>query len=365
MDFKTGECIQVIPIKNIYYMLAYAFQVLQSQGYKSLAAENFENTADLCAAILCKGVSNQLKQGLGRNYIPQTEPLSTVRGKIDLAESIRSQTVLKQQLVCSYDDFSVDTKLNRIIKSTLLLLTKNDISRERKKEIRKLLVFFGEINEIDLYNVDWHIQYDRNNQTYRMMIAICNLIVRGLLQKQEDGTLRMMDYLDEQRMCHLYEKFILNYYKREHPDINSTASQIDWQLDDGVDDLLPVMKTDITLSSKDGKRFLIIDAKYYTHMMQVQYDKHTLHSGNLYQIFTYVKNKEFELRAVESHTVSGMLLYARTDEEISPDGTYHMSGNQIGVKSLDLNVEFDQIQEQLDRIYDDFFCNTEASWIIR
>ena len=53
--------------------------------------------------------------------------------------------------------------------------------------------------------------------------------------------------------------------------------------------------------------------KYYTHTTQTQYDVHTLHSNNLYQIFTYVKNRDTEFGA-EPHTVSGMLLYARTDE---------------------------------------------------
>ena len=47
----------MIPIQNIYYMLSYAFQVLNEQGYKSVATEHFENVADLCAAILIKGLS--------------------------------------------------------------------------------------------------------------------------------------------------------------------------------------------------------------------------------------------------------------------------------------------------------------------
>ena len=49
--------------------------------------------------------------------------------------------------------------------------------------------------------------------------------------------------------------------------------------------------------------------------MQQQFDKKTYHSGNMYQIFTYVKNKAYEDNTKE---VSGMLLYAKTDEEISP-----------------------------------------------
>ena len=73
-------------------------------------------------------------------------------------------------------------------------------------------------------------------------------------------------------------------------DVNAAASQIPWALDDGIGTMLPIMQSDITLSQ--GSRVLIIDAKYYTHTMQTQYDVHTLHSNNLYQIFIYVKNKD-------------------------------------------------------------------------
>ena len=90
----------MIRIKNIYYMLSYAFQVLNEQGYKQIKTEEFENTAELCAAILIKGVSSQIKRGLGKEYILQTEPLSTVRGKIDISSSIKNQTIIKKQLVC-------------------------------------------------------------------------------------------------------------------------------------------------------------------------------------------------------------------------------------------------------------------------
>lgn len=55
----------MIRIQNIYYMLAYAFQVLNEQGYKNIATEEFDNTAELCAAILARGISTQVKRGLG------------------------------------------------------------------------------------------------------------------------------------------------------------------------------------------------------------------------------------------------------------------------------------------------------------
>lgn len=342
----------MIPIQNIYHMLAYAFQVLWEQGYKSIGTEEFHNVAELCAAILVKGVSGQLKRGLGREYIEQTEALSTVRGRIDISESIRTQSIHKQQLVCTYDEFSVDSYLNRIIKTTMELLLRADISKSRKKELKKLLVFFGEVDTLDVHLIDWNIRFNRNNQTYRMLISVCYLVVKGLLQTNSDGSAKLMDFLDEQRMCRLYEKFILEYYRKEFPELHASASQIPWALDDGISDMLPVMQSDIMLSK--GDTVLIIDAKYYAHTMQTQYDVHTLHSGNLYQIFTYVKNKEAELGNTQ-HTVSGMLLYAKTDEQVQPEQVYHMSGNKISVRTLDLNQDFSKVADQLNHIAQEHF----------
>lgn len=342
----------MIPIRNIYYMLSYAFQVLSEQGYKNIETEQFDNVAELCTAILSKGVSMQLKRGLGREYIEKTESLSSLRGRIEISESIKTRSLLKRQLVCSYDDFSENSYMNRIIKTTMELLLHADIAKARKKELRKLLVFFGDVDLLDLHSINWKIQYNRNNQTYRMLISICYLVVKGLLQTNTDGSTRLMDFLDEQRMCRLYEKFILEYYRKEFPQLSASASQIPWVLDDGIGEMLPVMQTDIMLSH--GCKVLIIDAKYYSHTTQAQYDVRTLHSGNLYQIFTYVKNKEAGLGGTP-HEVSGMLLYARTDEAVQPSNTYKMSGNKISVRTLDLNCEFTEIAEQLDFIVKEHF----------
>lgn len=342
----------MIPIQNIYYMLSYAFQVLNEQGYKNIATEQFNNTAELMAAILAKGIAVQIKRGLGKEYISQTEPLSALRGKIDIAESIKTQTMLKKQMVCSYDEFSVNGTMNRIIKSTVELLLRSDISKTRKKELRKLMVYFGDVEPIDLHTVDWNIQYNRNNQTYRLLISVCYLVVKGLLQTNSDGSTRLMDFMDEQRMCRLYEKFILEYFRKEHPEITANASQIPWQLDDDISIMLPIMQTDIMLTYKE--KVLIIDAKYYTHTTQSQFNVNTLHSANLYQIFTYVKNKEIELSA-KPHKVSGMLLYAKTDEKVLPNNSYMMSGNKISVKTLDLNLPFKEIAKQLDAIIAEHF----------
>lgn len=338
----------MIRVQNIYYMLAYAFQILHEQGYKDVAVEDFQNAAELLSAILCRGVTVQIKRGLGKQYLTKEEPLSSPRGKIEMSESIKTQAIRKKQLVCAYDEFSVDAYTNRIIKTTMEVLLKANITKGRKKELRKLLIFFDEVSTLDKHNINWNLQFDRNNQTYRMLIAICQLVMKGLLQTNADGTTRIMDYLDEQTMPKLYEKFILGYFQREHPELKAYSPQIDWQLDDGFKTMLPTMQSDIVIRNTKAQKTLIIDAKYYSHNTQIKapYMTNTIHSGNLYQIFTYVKNWAAE----PDETVSGMLLYARTDDVIQPGNRYQMSGNQISVRTLDLHCDFTVIAAQLDDI---------------
>lgn len=338
----------MIRIQNIYYMLAYAFQVLHEQGYKDVATEEFKNTAELLSAILCRGVSIQIKRGLCRQYITAEEPLGSPRGKIEIGESIKTQAIRKKQLVCAYDEFSIDAYTNRIIKTTMELLLRANISKSRKKELRKLLIYFDGVSVLDTHSINWNIQYDRNNQTYRMIVEVCHLVIKGLLQTSTDGSTRIMEYADDQTMAKLYEKFILGYFQREHSDIKAYSPQIAWQVTDGYRNLLPTMQSDIVISNRETKKTLIIDAKFYSHNMQTKapYNTQTIHSGNLYQIFTYVKNWD----ATPDETVSGMLLYARTDDTIQPDNDYQMSGNRISVKTLDLNNDFSVIANTLDSI---------------
>lgn len=342
----------MIPVKNIYYMLSYAFRLLREEGYQKVGSEDFENTTELFAAILIQGITLQIKRGLGREYVEKMESLSAPKGKINITESIKKKSPIRKQLVCTYDEFSVNARMNQIIKSTGLLLLRSDISAVRRKELRRLLVYFSDVEEVDLRRANWHFRYSRNNQSYRLLISICRLLYFGLLQTEESGKIKLMRFEDSQEMHALYENFLLAYYRRTYPGLHASAAYIPWQLDDDENCLLPAMKTDITLSC--GGKTLIIDAKYYeSGILQSQYEKKSVRSAHLYQIFAYVKNKATAMENPQN--VAGLLLYAGTDEKVTPNQVYSMSGNRIGVETLDLNQDFAGIKAHLDHIVKDCF----------
>ena len=73
-----------IPIKNIFYMLTYAFKELKHNNYEYISGEKFDNIYDLFAEILSKGVAYLLKQGLHKEFVL----------KVLLANMMNSQSIM-------------------------------------------------------------------------------------------------------------------------------------------------------------------------------------------------------------------------------------------------------------------------------
>lgn len=338
---------QQIIVKNVYYMLAYAFQTLDAREYEQLGSEEFDHLHDLFAAILAKGVSRQLKQGLHREYVVHTEELGTVRGKIDLPVTIQLRVARKRRLSCRFDVLSENNLLNQILKATSFLLIRNgQVKQKNRAALKKLMLFFADVDLVDLNTVRWsQIRFTRASRPYQVLISICQLLAQGMLMTTDAGDQKLMSFIRDQAMDRLYEKFILEYYRRHWPTLSPKASQIAWALDEGERTLLPIMQSDITLTGVDS--VLIIDAKYYGKNTQENFDKHTVRSANLYQIFAYVKNKA---TAEPDRSVAGMLLYARTEHAVQPEATWRLDGHDISATTLDMRKQFAVISGQLDDI---------------
>lgn len=318
-------------IKNIYYMLSYAYRSLRDMGIKNTAVEEFDHIHDLFAAIMIRCIGSQIKRGLHRDYVPQEEMLSGLRGQISVAESIKRQTIPEGKLVCNYDEFTEDSLHNRVLKSTMFMLLRHgNVKPENKKALRKLLLYLHHVTDVAPSAIRWDgLKYHRNNASYRLLIGICHLAIKGLLFTTESGNHKLASWLADEAMHRLYEKFVLSYYQQHHPDYVPKAAYVEWDLWGEFDrTYLPAMKTDITLTN--GGRRLIIDTKYYSHTMQMnsRYDSTTFNSGNLYQIYAYVKNSDKE----STGNVAGVLLYVKTDEAITPNSDFNMGGNRIGIK---------------------------------
>ena len=143
-----------ILIRNIYYMLAYAFQELKQNNYAEIEGEAFDDIYDLFAEILSKGISYQLKQGLFREYVLHNESLLTVRGKISMSDTIRNRMRNNQQINCNFDTLTEDNIYNQILVATThVLLKHSDVKKETKMRLKKLMLFFQNVSVIDVHTI--------------------------------------------------------------------------------------------------------------------------------------------------------------------------------------------------------------------
>lgn len=338
-----------IPIRNIYYMLCYAWNVLEQSDDIFLGSEKFYNIYNLFGTIYINGTRSLIKRGFNRNYIEKCEETSTLKGKINIASSIKLQTLNNGKMVCYFDEFSKDIVLNQIVKATINILIKSpQLDASLKNKLLKLRLYFSDIKDIQLSKeIFSSLRYNRNNYYYRILINVSELIYYGLITNEKDDEIVFSDFIRDNQMANLYEKFVLNFYKvnLDKNIYKVHAPKIKWSLDKKISEedfsLLPEMRTDIVVENKITSTQLIIDTKYYAETLGSNNwtDTKKIRSNHLYQIFAYLNNSNF------IGDIKGMLLYPTIEKEINAN--LSILGKSIEIRTLNLDAEWKDIKYRL------------------
>jgi 5-methylcytosine-specific restriction enzyme subunit McrC len=332
----------MIPIKNIYYLLSYAWNKLEESELVDVSAEDESDLLNLLGRVLLNGTKTLLKRGIDRQYITENEVYQGIKGKVNITDSLRKNLFSKGLSVCEFDELSADILPNQILKTTLQNLTQiSGLSPTIKQEIRTIIYRLHEVNEIVLTETVFHqVQINRNNSFYAFLLNISELIHQNLLINEETGNFQFKDFLkDERQMARLFEEFIRNFYKIEIPEAKVSREDLRWKMAGKMHHFLPKMQTDISIKINDRK--LIIDAKYYKETLQKYYDSEKIHSQHLYQLFAYLKNQENEL-------ATGILIYPTVQKSLSL--AYTHEGHTIRIETLNLNQDWRGVKVDLLRI---------------
>lgn len=335
-----------VVIKNIYYMMVYAFQAIDLADYKKVETETFDNTLDLLAAILAAGLGVQLRRGFEREYRACEEDCIRVRGLIDMDLTMRLRLRQRQEVHCVYDERTEDTYKNQVLKTTaLFLLRASEVAPERKRDLKRILVLMQDVSTLDPHGISWSsLSYHRNNRSYQMLMNVCYLVLHELLPRSSKGEVKLVNVLSGDALSRLYEKFILEYFRKHWPWLDPAAREVERGIEGAAPAFLPRLYTDVTLTQ--GSRRLVIDAKCYGSILGTHYGKEILSPANLNQIFSYVMHAAQGFDGL----VSGMLLYAKTEDASVNAESWVDLGHAYYVRTLDLNQEFVSIAAQLDAI---------------
>ena len=337
-----------IPIANIYYLLCYAWEHVEESDVVRLdEVGELERVHDLLGKVLAEGTFRLIRSGIDRGYREVREDIAGIRGKIEVGETVKRALRSRGQVACTFEEMSHDVLHNRILRSTLKSLMRlPDLDTSIAKRVRNAYAKLRGVSGIALNRrLFKRVQLDRNRRYYRFLLSVCRLIHEQLLTDEASGETRFTDFSEEQ-MGNLYEKFIIQFYRREqeHYRINSRGRTIRW-VDDGTEEhqrsKIPRMEADVILEAPD--RRIIMDAKFYPQALSSRYGTSKLHSSNLYQLLAYLRNREGTAAPGPKH--EGMLLYPTVDETVAVD--VRLEGFRVSARSINLGQAWQDIHNDM------------------
>lgn len=340
-----------IPIANIYYLLCYATDHVQEGQLVDVDPEEFKELPDLLAAVLSAATARLIQRGLDRTYRVHEEAVAGVRGKLDVSVTVKRQLLLRGRTFCSFDELSRDTIKNRILRGTLKQLRRaSGLRSDLAADLGRHWSAMGDVADVAVTDrMFQEARVARGNLFYGFVLDLCRLVHENLLVSPETGHTEFFDFRrSEATMWALFEQFVRNFYRREQTAYRVVGRGIPWSAVSGSHSAmkhLPRMEADTVLVS--AGECVVIDTKYYRQPLVARYGAKKLHSGNLYQIISYVRNRQL----VDPRMFHrGVLLYAAVNQGFCFQ--FLMDGMPIEARTVDLSKEWRNIHEELLEIVD-------------
>lgn len=200
-----------IPIQNLFGMLEYAYNLgefqLLADGYH---CDTLEDLYERLADILARRISDRARRGLYRTYIPKTERLSCLRGRLDIPHQIRRPW--ETRLQCHYQEQTADISDNQILLWTLHQIRRHGVCSERvlptvRQAYRALqgTVALTPCTARDCIGRT----YNRLNTDYQSLHALCRFFLDHSGPSINSGDRRMIPFLVD--MNTLFEAFVYEW----------------------------------------------------------------------------------------------------------------------------------------------------------
>jgi 5-methylcytosine-specific restriction enzyme subunit McrC len=339
----------VIPIRNLYLLLCYAWDRLDEAEILSVGSIQPPSDAlNLVARVLTTALSALIRRGFERGYHEVVQEYPGIRGRLVIEHTIRRSLPRRGLALCAFDELDHDTLANRLIKSVLLRLRRSGcLDAHNIESVSLILRYFKNVQTVPLQTSDLaRIQIHRNNQHYAFALQICHFVLTAMLPDEAASGFAFSDFTrNEKAMARLFEAFVRNFYTTHAEEcglLRVSRPKIQWDgipFDDNSYSVWPEMNTDVCLEREDWR--MIVDCKFYKQAFQHHWDKKSLIQGHLFQLYSYVQN----MSAAVPDDVEGVLLYPEVNEAM--EFGYTVGGKVLRVVSLNLADEWPSLHKRL------------------
>jgi 5-methylcytosine-specific restriction enzyme subunit McrC len=347
-----------IPIRNIWLLMLYASELFRVREAKAIELEeNPDDLPDLLAEILARTVEERQRRQLSLGYRSEQAVLHRVRGRINVLTTERRQLLPRGRVVCRFDNLTVDTPRNRFVRAALEAISRIVKRRDLAHRCRKLATDMKAMGVSGNPPTRAEMSADRfghHDSNDRFMVTAAKLAFDLALPTEDSGkSILAMPDREERWMRRLYERAIGGFF-------NVVLSPQGWQVvcggslrwqieshTEGIDKVLPTMRTDIVMDHRASGRRVLIDTKFNAILSSGWYREETLRSAYVYQIYAYLHSQKGRGDSLADRA-EGLLLHPSIGNMV--DETAVIQGHAIRFATVDLTAPTPSIRSQLLRL---------------
>lgn len=272
-DKNDAERSKAVFIKMLRTLKNFPFK---SSNLASLKTQNLP-LLEIFISMFLSELEALVKKGIKSDYVALEENLNFLKGKLNINEQIKRNSIHKERFYVGYSEFLSDIKINRIIKTTLKFLYKKSNSSKNQQKIRELLFIFDDVSECEDYkNFFAKLVINRQVKHYEQTLLWCKIFLLGnsfTPHKGDDLALALLFDMNA-----LFESYVGNFIKKSFPCTILQHSEKHLVEDPKGFKLRP----DIFLEGK-----FIADTKW-----KIVSSRDDISQADLYQLYAYGKKYE-------------------------------------------------------------------------
>jgi len=279
-------------------------------------------------------VTRLIRYGIKSDYVEREDNLTHLKGKLALHRHIQLNAAHREKFYVRFDEFNPNRPENRLIKSSLLKISKLAQSTQSQKHCREHLFSFYDIPHSTNFIADFQrCRADRNIAHYDEVMRWCRILLNDnspLPQSGQNDCISLLFPMEK-----VFEDYVAAQLPKKSWKVRTQLSS-EHLVQKHKNRKFFVLKPDLELTREDRK--VIADTKW--KLINPSRSRYGISRADLYQIFAYGHKYQ---QGEETKEVC--LIYPKTDKFTEPLPPFEFE-NGFTLRALPFDIVNRKLIEQ-------------------
>ena len=333
---------------NLLVMLAEAGQIpLRARDLAALSTRR-SPLHETLVALFAQRMVSELSKGPHRAYVAETDDLRAMRGKLLVGKHVVRNAARRERFTCSYEEFSIDTALGRVLRATCRALMETAAHGTTREALGRCLALLDDVSDVPDGRV-WldRVVLDRRSERFGDLLAFCRLVLEQQAPTSRSGAATTFSLLFD--MDRVFEGFVAGFLRRKvMPRFEEVQLRVQGQgaraplLRTERNQGALFLKPDLLLTTR-GSRVAqaVLDTKWKRLGAMTQRKQAGLGAADLYQMFAYTRRYDVARTVLLFPWVTG-----------STERDFHVMGPGDAREGSRICVRFVDLRRSLRRTAD-------------